>query len=204
MCLNIGIVIVDGGWTVWLDADECSVSCGGGIQNQTRFCASPAPENGGLDCEGPSQQTTICNEWSCPKCEHFCVSSSSLLDLKHIYLAPIWTPWADLSSCTVTCGLGHLTRFIQSFRKEYNCTREVVFISSFEGLGAASTSPLKPLLTLPNVALKRSSMVPVLATTPTVQVRQLPLKVIRKNSIITAINFSSLHGTNDCHSIIIL
>lgn len=65
--LRVGIIaLVDGGWTKWLDASLCSVSCGGGIKNQTRFCSSPGPENGGLDCQGLSEQMASCNEWDCP------------------------------------------------------------------------------------------------------------------------------------------
>lgn len=70
--LNILIALVDGGWTDWMDSDECTVSCGGGAQNQTRFCANPAPENGGLDCIGPSEQIATCNEWACPTIGKFC------------------------------------------------------------------------------------------------------------------------------------
>ena len=38
---------IHGGWGVW---NECSVTCGGGIQ--TRTCTNPRPQNGGSGCVG--------------------------------------------------------------------------------------------------------------------------------------------------------
>ena len=46
-CISIS---VHGNWGDWGEYSNCSKSCDGGVQKKTRFCNSPLPSNGGLEC----------------------------------------------------------------------------------------------------------------------------------------------------------
>ena len=56
---------VDGGWGLWSNWSECSVSCGGGDEIRTRLCDNPAPSTGGEHCEGHEKETRPCGEGEC-------------------------------------------------------------------------------------------------------------------------------------------
>ena len=58
--------LVDGAWSEWSSYGDCSASCGGGAQSRTRTCTNPAPQHGGKDCDGPTDQTAECNSQRCP------------------------------------------------------------------------------------------------------------------------------------------
>jgi len=60
------VVLVNGGWSSWLNWNSCTVSCGGGIYNRTRDCINPAPSNGGTRCFGDSEESRVCNTNYCP------------------------------------------------------------------------------------------------------------------------------------------
>ena len=55
---------VDGGYSEWTDLSECTVTCGGGVQE----CTNPKPANGGRSCEGlgPAMESQECNTQACP------------------------------------------------------------------------------------------------------------------------------------------
>ncbi|XP_076436577.1 cell surface hyaluronidase-like [Babylonia areolata] len=57
--------VVDGAYGDWSDWGPCSVTCGGGSQIRTRACNSPMPQNGGLPCSGPSEDTQTCGTNPC-------------------------------------------------------------------------------------------------------------------------------------------
>jgi len=59
---------VDGGYSEWTDLSECTVTCGGGVQERSRECTNPKPANGGRNCEGlgPSMESQECNTQACP------------------------------------------------------------------------------------------------------------------------------------------
>ena len=59
------IAAVEGGYSVWSECSECSVTCGGGTQILTRTCTNPPPAYGGQTCHGPAQKTAPCNEVNC-------------------------------------------------------------------------------------------------------------------------------------------
>lgn len=64
MCL----LLVNGNYTSWSAWKECSATCGGGIQERSRTCTNPKPQNGGKDCMllGPAAETQSCNSQPCP------------------------------------------------------------------------------------------------------------------------------------------
>lgn len=82
----IDLVAIDGGYTEWSDYSECSTSCGDGIKTRTRTCTAPEPENGGLDCQGPSTETAPCSK-PCP------VDGG-------------YSEFGDWTECSRTCGRG--------------------------------------------------------------------------------------------------
>ena len=59
------IDVIDGGWGEWGSWTACSESCGGGTQDHSRVCDSPAPADGGADCTGEAAESQDCNTYSC-------------------------------------------------------------------------------------------------------------------------------------------
>ena len=51
---------LDGQWTQWTEWSQCSVTCGQGTRTQVRYCAEPAPEDGGNDCIGENLYNSTC------------------------------------------------------------------------------------------------------------------------------------------------
>ncbi len=84
-------VAVDGGWTAW-QFGPCSRTCGGGQQTITRSCTNPAPQNGGLNCVGNSNEAITCNTQICPTVVH-----------------GGWSDWT-YAACSRSCGGGTQTR----------------------------------------------------------------------------------------------
>jgi semaphorin 5 len=79
-------------WSAWLPWGDCSVPCGGGVHNRTRYCE-------GIGCAGPSTQTKECNRHECQ---------------------PEWGCWSEWSPCNTSCGWGVRTRHRVCLG--YNCT----------------------------------------------------------------------------------
>ncbi|XP_057298019.1 SCO-spondin-like isoform X2 [Hydractinia symbiolongicarpus] len=82
---------INGGFTDWSVPSSCSVTCGKGIQTQTRTCTNPAPMHGGLDCDGDLEMTTVCTNNPCPV-------DGGL------------TAWSSYSACSKVCGDGTMKR----------------------------------------------------------------------------------------------
>ncbi|XP_078262496.1 thrombospondin-1 [Rhinoraja longicauda] len=57
---------IDGRWGIWSPWNTCTVTCGGGIQESTRLCDSPAPKHGGKKCVGQPRKTQPCKKGGCP------------------------------------------------------------------------------------------------------------------------------------------
>ncbi|RZC38554.1 semaphorin-5A, partial [Asbolus verrucosus] len=70
-------------WSAWSSWSDCSVPCGGGQQNKTRYCE-------GRGCQGLSVQSRECNK-------HPCQGE--------------WGCWSEWSPCNVSCGWGVKTRY---------------------------------------------------------------------------------------------
>jgi len=79
--------VTDGGWGAWGAWSECSESCGGGVLKRSRQCDSPAPQNGGADCEGEGDEEQACNEDPCP-------------------VNGMWSEWSAYGDCSASCGEG--------------------------------------------------------------------------------------------------
>ena len=56
---------VDGAFGDWSEWSECTATCGGGYQTRTRECNNPAPQFGGLDCEGDLTECQLCSMEFC-------------------------------------------------------------------------------------------------------------------------------------------
>uniref|UniRef100_H2Y1T3 Peptidase S1 domain-containing protein n=1 Tax=Ciona intestinalis TaxID=7719 RepID=H2Y1T3_CIOIN len=74
-----------GSWDEWTNSGGCSLTCGGGTQQQTRTCTGGTAGAGG--CPGSSTQTIACNQQACPP-------------------QGSWSGWSNSGTCTVTCGGG--------------------------------------------------------------------------------------------------
>lgn len=73
-------------WYDWSPWSYCSKSCGEGWKSRKRAIAVQ-PRNGGTQCDGPSEDLEICNEFDCP------------IDCQ-------WGLWHDWSGCTASCDGG--------------------------------------------------------------------------------------------------
>uniref|UniRef100_UPI00193A61B8 uncharacterized protein LOC120335429 n=1 Tax=Styela clava TaxID=7725 RepID=UPI00193A61B8 len=73
------------GWSLWESWSECTRTCGGGSQAQTRECINGRV---GVDCRGARQRTQECNSDDCA----------------------VWLQWGIWSSCSASCGKGTRTR----------------------------------------------------------------------------------------------
>ena len=56
---------VNGAWGAWTLWSGCSHTCGGGYRSRTRQCNSPAPSNGGSNCNGIPFDIGSCNSAIC-------------------------------------------------------------------------------------------------------------------------------------------
>ena len=57
---------VYGGWSVWSEFGQCSLTYGLGTMTRRRAFTSPKPENGGANCHGNDVVVTMCNIQPCP------------------------------------------------------------------------------------------------------------------------------------------
>ncbi|XP_061197855.1 SCO-spondin-like isoform X2 [Saccostrea echinata] len=78
---------IDGKFTEWGSWTPCSVTCGGGLSNRTRFCANPRPQYGGKNCSGLFSESQMCMENPCPINGGFSE----------------WNLWSE---CSTSCGGG--------------------------------------------------------------------------------------------------
>ena len=53
--------IVDGHYGPWSKWSACSKTCKEGQQSRIRECNSPAPQHGGMNCTGDSNENQVCN-----------------------------------------------------------------------------------------------------------------------------------------------
>jgi len=51
---------------MWQNSIQCSRSCGGGNQQQSRSCTNPVTQCGGLECVGSNSRVVSCNKQCCP------------------------------------------------------------------------------------------------------------------------------------------
>ncbi|XP_078616634.1 uncharacterized protein LOC144884937 [Branchiostoma floridae x Branchiostoma japonicum] len=71
-------------WMSWSAFDDCSETCGGGLQIRRRQC-------NGSSCVGEAEEIRECHEEPCP-------------------VHGGWSIWSPFTACTVTCGPGNQTR----------------------------------------------------------------------------------------------
>ncbi|KAH3866675.1 coadhesin-like isoform X2 [Dreissena polymorpha] len=55
----------DGGWSAWENWSSCTATCAGGLRTRDRMCNNPVPSYLGRYCDGPSQNTDLCNNVPC-------------------------------------------------------------------------------------------------------------------------------------------
>ncbi|XP_023817474.1 A disintegrin and metalloproteinase with thrombospondin motifs 8 [Oryzias latipes] len=59
------LILVDGSWGAWGPWQQCSRTCGGGVEFSHRECTDPEPQNGGKYCEGQRVRYQSCNTLPC-------------------------------------------------------------------------------------------------------------------------------------------
>ncbi|KAK3601730.1 hypothetical protein CHS0354_016092, partial [Potamilus streckersoni] len=108
---NTQACTIDGGWSAWsgwISNGTCNVTCGGGMQTQTRnrSCTNPIPQNGGRPCNGSSMQSqmVLCNTQACT--------------IDGGWSA--WSGWISNGTCNVTCGGG-----MQTQTRNRSCTNPI-------------------------------------------------------------------------------
>jgi len=80
-----------GGWSNWSGWSNCSLACGNGTSMRVRTCDNPNPVNGGNECQGPANETQMCNTHHCP-------------------VDGAWGAWTAWGTCSTTCGDGTHSR----------------------------------------------------------------------------------------------
>ncbi|VDI65898.1 Hypothetical predicted protein [Mytilus galloprovincialis] len=76
---------VDGQWGSWTTT-SCSMTCGNGMIYRNRTCNTPSPSDGGKNCQGVDNESSVCNLGDCPVDGH-------------------WGLWSSVR-CSVSCGHG--------------------------------------------------------------------------------------------------
>ncbi|CAH1240217.1 HMCN1 [Branchiostoma lanceolatum] len=77
-------VLVISAWMSWSSFDDCSETCGGGLQIRRRQC-------NGSSCVGEAEEIRACREDPCP-------------------VHGGWSSWSPFTTCTAGCGHGNQTR----------------------------------------------------------------------------------------------
>ncbi|KAK0403268.1 hypothetical protein QR680_016824 [Steinernema hermaphroditum] len=85
---------VDGAWSQWTDWSTCSDPCSNGHRSRTRYCNSPRPANGGLQCLGGDFEMQPCSDSS------QCTQSRN----------GEWGVWSSWSQCSAACGFAFQSR----------------------------------------------------------------------------------------------
>lgn len=84
---------VNGGYSLWGDWSQCSVTCGSGQQNRDRSCTNPGPSYGGADCTalGEPTETKACFLKVCPPGRKFIyfIRPFEVLHLFNLYLCTL-------------------------------------------------------------------------------------------------------------------
>lgn len=83
---------LDGGWTEWTTWEQCSTTCGVGLQRRERTCSNPRPKFVGKHCEGESSVYRLCNTKECTGADGR------------------WSSWSSWEVCSRTCGTGLQSR----------------------------------------------------------------------------------------------
>ncbi|XP_053386636.1 SCO-spondin-like [Mercenaria mercenaria] len=124
---NMPACAIDGNWSNWSQFTSCGSVCGDGYTWRYRTCSNPAPQNGGKNCTGSSEQRLACNNGPCPAVPVlFIVSGADASRIKRFFIndlsvAPTvdtgpyhWSQWSLWTSCNGTCndngGLGKQSR----------------------------------------------------------------------------------------------
>ncbi|XP_046578196.1 uncharacterized protein LOC124285952 [Haliotis rubra] len=110
-------VIVNGGWSLWSDWGECSVTCGGGVMTRNRKCNSPSPDPDGRPCAGSDTLSENCNAHECPACSHLPRSYG---------VQTHCNTTADLIQCSISCRDDLM--FIKPVLPLYECGRETNYM----------------------------------------------------------------------------
>ncbi|XP_070194155.1 SCO-spondin-like isoform X2 [Littorina saxatilis] len=66
-CAQNACAPVNGTWGVWGSWAACSATCGSGTRTRIRLCNSPAPSNGGVECDGFNSDSEFCNDRACAR-----------------------------------------------------------------------------------------------------------------------------------------
>ena len=62
----VAMVTVNGSWSEWTSWTTCSTTCGLGNATRARWCVSPAPAYGGVNCVGTGIEIKQCTDAFCP------------------------------------------------------------------------------------------------------------------------------------------
>ncbi|CAG2241189.1 unnamed protein product [Mytilus edulis] len=92
--------IRNGGWSDWKNTTtSCPVNCGGALQNVTRSCTNPTPNELGASCTGTSFDEQICNDNACPLRGTVCKDNGIVWTCQNGYIEMIRARWKASNGC---------------------------------------------------------------------------------------------------------
>ncbi|XP_070574197.1 uncharacterized protein [Ptychodera flava] len=137
--------MIDGGWSKWSEWSSCSKSCGWGMRTRYRQCDSPAPRNGGKDCNNDdAEEQRPCRTAMACNCSIYNITHGDVFDnatahmsvvsfqCHHGYVSEVSTsmcvdgtwssldPCKDLDECSVS-GLNNCTEQCINTEGSYEC-----------------------------------------------------------------------------------
>ncbi|CAC5404976.1 unnamed protein product [Mytilus coruscus] len=90
----------NGGWSDWeKTSTACLDNCGRALQNRTRTCTKPSPNEYGTPCYGISYEERICNDFYCHKTGHICKNQTLGLTCANGYLQINIARWQTSDNC---------------------------------------------------------------------------------------------------------
>ncbi|XP_076082633.1 uncharacterized protein LOC143053735 [Mytilus galloprovincialis] len=92
--------IRNGGWSDWKNTTtSCPVNCGSALQNVTRSCTNPTPNELGSPCTGTSFDEQICNDNACPLRGTVCKDNGIVWTCQNGYIEMIRARWKASNGC---------------------------------------------------------------------------------------------------------
>ncbi|CAG2242596.1 unnamed protein product [Mytilus edulis] len=122
--------IRNGGWSDWKNTTtSCPVNCGGALQNVTRSCTNPTPNELGSPCTGTSLNEQICNDNACPFRGTLCKDSRIVWTCQNGYIQMTRARWKASNACGEPGSFSNID-IVQEMKKICNDRQSCTFTAN--------------------------------------------------------------------------